>query len=187
MVENVLFLVSGLLFILIVFILLFLFYHDVFKKVSIMDIDFQPFGFIFKSHKGSYKYNVEVLNQVADFVKTSGITVVNAATIYYHNQRKSKSKQRLSDVGFMIAEQSYRNLPTDIQVKTVQHNQYLATSVVYKSRFSVLLGAMRVYPAFRKELKKQGLSEREIIEIYDMRNKLIVYLMPRDAELLQTS
>lgn len=178
MIEKLLLTLTILLFALIIGIVSFLFYHQMFKKVEIRTISFQPFGFLYKSHIGNYRHNAQILIEVADYVKKSGITAVSAVTIYYQNADKLKKKQMISDVGFMVAETNYTNLPEGVEVKIIQNNHYLATSFVYKSRFSILLGAMRIYPAFRKELKSQNLAEREIIEIYDMRNKIIVYLMP---------
>lgn len=161
--------------------LAFMIYHRVFQLVIIRNEVFQAFGFLYQHNEGDYRQNITVLQELAKKVAKTGIKVVNPVSIYYDNPRKVKRSDLRSDVGFMIPENEDLIHVDGLQYKTVCFDRFLATSVPYKSRFSILIGAMKIYPVFRKELEKQDLPEREMIEIYDMRNKLIVYLMPIKA------
>jgi hypothetical protein len=135
----------------------FFLFHRVLHKTAIREIKFQPFNFVYKSYRGDYSKNGTILESMLDQLKAVR-----------------------SEVGFMVPETVGANRVPELNVKSIKHNDYLATSFPYKSRFSIAIGAMKVYKEFNKELTKRHKPEREIIEIYDMQNRTIVYLMPME-------
>ncbi|MFO7862680.1 MAG: GyrI-like domain-containing protein [Salinivirgaceae bacterium] len=158
----------------------FFLFHRVLHKIAIREIKFQPFNFVYKSYRGDYAKNGAMLEGMVEQLKAADVPIVNMGVIYHDNPRKTPKKELRSDVGFMVPETVGANRVPELNVKTIKHNDYLASSFPYKSRFSIAIGAMKVYKAFNKELKKRQKTEREIIEIYDMQNRTIVYLMPME-------
>lgn len=153
-------------------------YHRMFKKIVVKEGGFRSLNFAYTFHKGDYQKNMVIMEQILNRLKAANIPVVSAATIYYDNPRKTKRSELRSDIGFIVPD-SVNQIPSDnVDLKTIRHQKYIYTAFPYVSRFSIMIGAMRVYPAFKKRLKKLGKPEREIIEIYEMQNKNIIYLMP---------
>ncbi len=155
-----------------------LIYHRMFKKIVIKESSFRPLKFAYTFHKGDYQKNMQVMEKTLQKLQKEDIPVVSAATIYYDNPRKTKRSELRSEVGFIVADSIKQSQIDKVALKTIRHNNYIYTAFPYVSRFSIMIGAMRVYPAFKKYLKKKGAAEREIIEIYEMQNKTIIYLMP---------
>jgi hypothetical protein len=54
--------------------------------------------------------------------------------------------------------------------------EYLSASFPWKGELSILVGLVRVYPAMNQFLEEQNLVQvGPITEIYDQKNKVIVY------------
>ncbi len=155
-----------------------LLYHKMFKKIIVKEGAFRPLNFAYTFHKGDYQKNMLILEDVMKALQEASIPVVSPATIYYDNPRKTKRFELRSDVGFIVPDSVTHIEADNIQLKAISHKKYIYSAFPYKSRFSIMIGAMRVYPAFKKRLKKLGKPEREMIEIYEIQNKTIIYLMP---------
>lgn len=152
-------------------------YHKILKKVVVKQGPFRNLNFIYAYHKGDYQKNMLILEDVLTKLKNSDIPVVSPATIYYDNPRKTKRKELRSEIGFIVPDSVIEGVE-DLEFKRIAHAEYIYSAFPYVSRFSIMIGAMKVFPAFKKHLKKNGLEEKEIIEIYEMQNKNIIYLMP---------
>ena len=157
-----------------------LLYHKMFKKIKVKEGAFRPLNFAYTFHKGDYQKNMVIMEDLMKELQKASIPVVSPATIYYDNPRKTKRFELRSDIGFIVPDSITQDYLGDIKLKKIHHKKYIYTAFPYKSRFSIMIGAMRVYPAFKKQLKKLGKPEREMIEIYEMQNKTIIYLMPVD-------
>lgn len=155
-----------------------LIYHRMFKKITVKKSDFRPMNFAYTFHKGDYQKNMVIMEDLIQKLQKASIPIVSPATIYYDNPRKTKRFELKSDIGFIVPDSLTQKDLGEINLKTVHHERYIYTAFPYVSRFSIMIGAMRVYPAFKKHLKKLGKPEREMIEVYDMQNKTIIYLMP---------
>ena len=47
----------------------------------------------------------------------------------------------------------------------------------FRNKFSIFVGIMRVYPAMESYLEQMGYEEAPVMEIYDVPNKKIIYIM----------
>jgi hypothetical protein len=152
-------------------------YHRIFKKVNVKQGPFRKLNFVYIFHQGDYQKNMLILEDVMDKLKNTGVPVVSPATIYYDNPRKTKRNELCSEIGFIVTD-SVTGPIEGLEFKQIDNQEYIYTAFPYISRFSIMIGAMKVYPAFSKYFKKNNYEEREIIEIYEMQNKNIIYLMP---------
>ena len=154
-----------------------LMYHRIFKSITVKQGPFRKLNFVYTFHKGDYQKNMLILEDVMVKLKGSDIPIVSPATIYYDNPRKTKRKDLRSDVGFILPDSVKPDID-GLDFKQINNAEYIYTAFPYVSRFSIMIGAMKVYPAFAKYRKKNHIKEREIIEIYEMQHKNIIYLMP---------
>ncbi|PLX15025.1 MAG: hypothetical protein C0599_17715 [Salinivirgaceae bacterium] len=152
-------------------------YHRILKKVHVKQGPFRKLNFVYNFHQGDYQKNMLILEEVMEKIKNKGLPVVSPVTIYYDNPRKTKRKELRSEIGFIVPDSVTQPIE-GLEFKQIDNQEYIYTAFPYVSRFSIMIGAMKVYPAFTKYLKKHNLEEREIIEIYEMQNKNIIYLMP---------
>jgi hypothetical protein len=152
-------------------------YHRIFKSVTVNQGPFRKLNFVYAFHQGDYQRNMLILEEVMEKLKKAEVPIVSPATIYYDNPRRTKRKELRSDVGFIIPD-SVKPSIDGLDFKQINYTEYIYTAFPYVSRFSIMIGAMKVYPAFAKYRKKFGIDEREIIEIYEMKHKNIIYLMP---------
>ena len=171
----VMFIVAVLLLLLIV---LFFIYHKVFKKINIREIEFPGLYFAYQFHKGDYKNNMLVMEQLLKTIQDYPIKVSKPMIIYYDNSNKVKKSELKSDIGFVIDGVGKIKSQLPFQIKKVVYSKCLCTQFPYKSRFSIVIGASKVFNALKKQTRKMKIEEREIIEIYNVSNKEILYYMP---------
>ena len=99
--------------------------------------------------------------------------------IYFDNPKNVEKSKLRSEIGCIVEKRDsskVSQIQEGIQVKTFPLNSYLVTEFPYKGKLSVLFSLMKVYPAIDKYVKNNGYNTRgAIMEIYDMKNKKIIY------------
>lgn len=99
--------------------------------------------------------------------------------IYFDNPKNVEKSKLRSEIGCIVEKRDSSKvlqIEEGIQVKTFPVNSYLVTEFPYKGKLSVLFSLMKVYPCINKYLKNNGYNTHgSIMEIYDMKNKKIIY------------
>ena len=97
--------------------------------------------------------------------------------IYYDPPKETPAEKLRSIGGCVIAQKdTTAAVKAGFKVSYFPASQSVATDFPYKGVPSIVIGAMRVYPAMGKYLEKKGYqSAAPMIEIYDMPNVKTTY------------
>lgn len=161
-------------------ILILLIFHKVFKKINIEEIEFPEVFFAYQVHKGDYKNNMKVMEKLLKTIQDYPIKVSKPMIIYYDNPNKVKKTELKSEIGFVISGIGEIKEQLPFEIKKIAFSKCLSSQFPYKSRFSIVIGASKVFNALKKHTQKMNVEEREIIEIYNIKDKEILYYMPVD-------
>jgi len=69
----------------------------------------------------------------------------------------------------------------EVKFKTmdIAEQEMIYSEFPYKSKMSIMTGIAKVYPKMEKYVEEKGYDFRESIEIYDIPQKQIIYLMKK--------
>jgi hypothetical protein len=72
----------------------------------------------------------------------------------------------------------------ELSFKTIEKQKYLVAEFPIKNMLSYMLGPIKIYPAFSRYLKDKNIGvPTKGLELYDMTNKTIVFMMElRESE-----
>lgn len=139
---------------------------------------FKVAGRLFTGH---YSKVGPVMKETDVKLKEAGIKATRGFGIYYDDPATTSAEKCRSFVG-SILEPFDENKITDLQGKGFKTDSVpLAKSVVVefpaKSMLSYMIGPMKAYPALSKYMKEKNYAPALSLEIYDMPNKKIYYVM----------
>ncbi len=167
---------------LILILLALLAYLGFFKKPVIITKVVGPFKIFYKDHVGPYQETGKIQDEIYDYLlKEQGVETYKGIGIYYDNPKKVPAKQLRSKAGCIIEPEDYNtqiNLPGDYKEMTIEKQKMVYAEFPFKSKLSIMLGIMKVYPLMQEYCEKNNFTFRESIEIYDVPAKKIFYLMP---------
>ena len=135
---------------------------------------------IYESHTGDYKNVGEVIDKMYyALLNEEKVECLRGFGIYYDNPRKVEKAKLRSDVGNILENHTpelLQQLEGKYKIKTLEKQKFLVAEFPYKSRLSIIMGIMRVYPAMTRHIHKHNLSEEGfVMEIYDVPGKKIEY------------
>ncbi len=166
----------------ILILLAFLAYLGVFKKPEITTKIAGPFKIIYKDHVGPYQETGNIQDEIYDYLlKKQGVETYKGIGIYYDNPKKVPPEQLRSKAGCIIEPEDIDkqiNLHGDYKEMTLEKQKMVYAEFPFKSKLSIMLGIMKVYPLWQEYCEKNNITFRESIEIYDVPAKKILYLMP---------
>ncbi len=160
---------------------IFLNYHGVFKKPVIVEKEMGPFYLVYEEHRGAYKNIGPVMDKVYQtLVSEEQIQPTRSMGIYYDNPQTTAEADLKSLGGYLIEDNNLEQLPflqDKYQVKKIESGQFMVLEFPYQDKFSIIAGTMIAYPAINKYIVEHGYQPRETMEIYDLPNGKIIYLM----------
>lgn len=155
----------------------------VFEKVEVRERNVEEMILIYEDYEGPYK-NTKVIQDRLYYrlLNDKGIETFRGFGIYYDNPKKvSRSKLR-SKSGCILEEKDYEKvneLKMEFKIMALAKGQYVYSEFPLKSPLSVWGGIIKVYPKLNKYMKEKEYSEKEVMEIYDMPNKKIIFLVKK--------
>jgi len=163
-------------------ILFTLLFHDFFNKPKIEEKEVGPFKAVVKRFIGSYYKVGPTMTEVDGYLRKIGLSSTKGIGIYYDNPGKTSQDKLRSDVGDIIGqvgEPVIKKIRQKYEVKEIERQKAAVVTYPIKSFLSYMLGPMKVYPAIDEYFRKNGYSNYSFaIEIYDIANKKILYMMP---------
>ena len=167
--------------ILVIFILSALWYVGFLTKVPIEDK--QAGGYIVAGEEfiGPYSKVGPTMNKVDSVLRIMNINCAQSFGIYYSNPNETPKEQCRSFVGNIIEPKDTGRIiaikDKGLKVDTISSGQALVVEFPYKDKFSFMVGPLKVYPAFTKYMKEKNYKTTQSLEVYDIPNKKILYIM----------
>ena len=167
---------AGLFFIICGMVIYLSFHLGFFKPVEIKQEIRGPFHIIYQEHRGAYYQVSEVINQIEQKVRQSGMPCEQTFGEFFDNP-KEVDEDRLRSRGGCLSENPYPHSTDGLETDLLPEQRY----VVAKFTGSPAIGPWRVYPKVQEYLDKNRLhATEEAIEIYTLKNNTIEteYLFP---------
>jgi hypothetical protein len=118
---------------------------------------------------------------VEEILKKFGISSKKEFGIYYDNPEVTPAKNCRSYVGAILEEKDFdriSELVSDgLEVDTVEKTKTVIAEFPLRNALSYMVGAMKVYPLLSKYMKEKNYTCKLTMEIYDLQNKKIIYMM----------
>jgi DNA gyrase inhibitor GyrI len=134
---------------------------------------------VYEEMTGDYSQTPKVSDKIyQSLLNDEKIATTKGIGIYYDDPKVVEKSKLRSDIGCIIEgvdSATVAQLAQKYRVKTLPKTRCLVTEFPYRGMMSVMIGVMRVYPAFEKYCSQNGLPENFVTEIYDVPNKKIIY------------
>ncbi|SKC62929.1 hypothetical protein [Maledivibacter halophilus] len=168
--------------VIIVGIILFLNYVGFFSKIVIEEKKMGPYVLVYEEHKGDYKGTRKIQDNIYDsLLNKYGIETFKGFGVYYDDPKKVSKEELRSIAGCILEESDYNSIKklkeSNFKVTEIPKQNSIAVEFPFKNAFSVFIGIMKVYPEINKFVEKNGLNQKEIMEVYDVPAKKIIYIM----------
>ena len=160
-------------------IFLYLMYSGLFLKPFIDEHYIEKFPVAFIRKKGDYKNAGKVMDEVYFRLKDKGILTEKGFGLYFDNPNDVKKDDRNYFAGVVLTDEQYKKykqVDSNIETAIVYPGDSVVARFVYRTRISVFLAVIKVYPAIEKYIKDNNLSTGAIIELYDMDEKNILFI-----------
>ncbi len=155
-------------------------YYGGFKKIHFEVSQQDAQIMIYEDLVGDYSQSMVIFEQMHKSLQQDfNIESTKGVGIYYDDPQKVEKSKLRSEIGYIINPDDTLKLAGLIhtyQIKTIPEGVYIATEFPFKGSLSIMIGIMKVYPAFNKYLKENEIEEdTPILEIYDTAAQKIIY------------
>ncbi len=153
-----------------------------FSSVRIKEKVMGPFKLVYKEHIGPYKETGKIQDEIYHkLLNEENIETYSGFGIYYDDPQNTPQNELRSKSGCILEEKDYNNihqLDDNYNFMELEKQKFIYTEFPFKTKLSIILGTFKVYPKIEKHVEEKGYEKREVMEIYDVPNKNIIYLMP---------
>jgi hypothetical protein len=173
--------IIGVILTLLVLALAYLSYIGVFHSVAVHEREVGPFILVYEEYTGDYKNTPRITEEIyTSLLEEDGIETYKGFGIYFDNPREVPAEYLRSEVGCILEPGDYEKiglLRERYHIKEYPHTQAMVAEFPFRSRWSVIAGIMKVYPALERYRKEHDYPEAAVMEIYDVSNKRIQYII----------
>ncbi len=174
--------ISLLILLITVVIVLFLNYVGFFSKIVIKKKEIGPYVLVYEDHKGDYKGTKKIQDDIYySLLNKYGIEAFKGFGVYYDDPKKVAKEKLRSIAGCILEEADYDSIEklkeNGFNIKEIPRQNSMVVEFPYKNPLSVFIGIMKVYPEMNKFIEENKLEQKEIMEIYDVPAKNIIYIM----------
>lgn len=168
--------------ILIITAILDLTYLGFFSKVKVIKKVSEPYVLVYGEHIGDYKKISKVQDAVYySLLRDYNIETYKGFSIYYDDPKIVEKANLRSIAGCILEPNDYQQINTlkdnEFKIMELERRSSIVVEMPFKNSFSVLLGIIKVYPTIDKYVAKHRLKKNDIMEIYDVPGKKIIYIM----------
>lgn len=156
-------------------------YFGLLRKIKVQEQVMGPYIMVYEEHTGDYSASAQVMDRVYRRLKSQAqLETSRGFGVYYDDPKQVKKSALRWRAGCLLEPNQVHSaeaLKADFLLTTFPETECLVAKFPFKGMPSAILGALKVYPAFRAYRKQKGYTEMPAIEIYE-ENRRIVYLMP---------
>ncbi len=139
-----------------------------------------PFDVVFEDYIGDYKETGPVMDKIYYDLIEDEIETTKGFGLYYDDPAKVDASELRSKIG-VILEPEHKDkiefIKTKYNYNVLDVEKYVVTSFPYYNKMSIIMGIMKVYPKLAEYVSENDLQMNAVMEIYDIPNKRITYLM----------
>ncbi|MCX6781843.1 MAG: hypothetical protein NTW66_01885 [Candidatus Magasanikbacteria bacterium] len=172
--------VLGILAVIIVAALGYAYYVGFFAKIAVEEKEMGPYVLVYEEHRGAYKDIGIVMDKVYKSLLADGVETTRGMGIYYNNPQNTPEADLRSIGGSLIEEKDMDKLPVlekKYKVMRIEKQKSIVVEFPYINQWSIMAGVMRVYSVMSKYIADHNYQTKEMVEIYDMPNGKIQYIM----------
>lgn len=166
---------------LIVAVFLFLWYMGMFSRVEVREARMGPYTFAYVEHVGPYASVAEPMMKLDTEMREAGFVSTDGIGLYFDDPRITPAEELRSEIGSIITPEDMGRIEENrdrFQFKTLEAKEYVIAESPIRNLLSYMLGPRKVYPALEAYMYEHGLTVHPVgIEIYDMRENKILFLM----------
>ena len=171
--------IIGILGLIAVLLMGYLYYMGFFNKIEITEKEMGPYKVVFKEHIGDYKETGKIMDEIYYSLLNGGVETYKGFVICYDDPKVVEKDKLRSIAGSIIEEKDYDKidqLKDKYSIKTIDKTRSITTEFPFKNKMSVIFSLMKVYPELNKYIDSKGYKKGQVMEIYDIPNKKIIYL-----------
>lgn len=166
----------------ILFVLIVVLFHaGFFAGVSITEKEVGPYTLVYEDFIGAYKNTPKVQDKIYNsLLNDYKIETYKGFGIYYDNPKEVPEEKLRSEIGCILEEKDSARIE-ELKAKNFKIKEFPKTNAVvvefpFNSSLSIIAGIMKVYPKLGEYRKEHNLPMREVMEIYDVPAKKIIYV-----------
>jgi len=141
-----------------------------------------PYTFVYAERVGDYSESGKLMDEInKDLNENFKIEPTKGMGIYYDNPKKVAKENLRSELGVILDDGDVKLLEvlsTKYKIKVLKLQEYIVAEFPFENQMSIYVGMFKVYPKLEKYIEQKNLRSREMVEVYDVPNKKILYLMP---------
>jgi hypothetical protein len=164
-----------------VIILLSGWYMGYFTQVKVIEKEAGGYKVIGVNVTGPYSNVAADMEKVDKQLKDMGVISSKGFGIYYDDPKVVPAEKCRSFVGSIIEENDFRIVselkPEGLKIDSIPLARSVVAEFPIKNPLSYMIGPMKVYPALSEYMASKGYRSALSVEIYDMANKKIIFVM----------
>lgn len=172
--------------VIVIVLLVYLGYLGMFSKVTITEKPMGSFWMVYGRHIGEYKDVGPVMDGIYRDLKDSySITTTKGVGLYYDNPQEVPKEKCRSIAGCVLEDKDaarVAELKKKYMVRKYPASNCVVAEFPFKSKMSIIVGIIKVYPQLGKYVKEKGYAMGPSLEIYDTPGKMTIYAMSTDLE-----
>jgi hypothetical protein len=154
-------------------------YFGGFRTISFRVVDAGGELLAYEEVKGDYNQAKEIMDRVYYLLLNDlKIETHKGFGLYYDDPKTVETSKLRSDIGCIIEDADSTKIELisqHLKVKTCPEGKYVITEFPNRGFISIIIGIIKVYPAFNDYVIANGYKDSPIMEIYDTPNKKIIY------------
>ena len=154
-----------------------LFQHGLTVKIRFEPEEMAAMKLAFKLHIGDYAQSGRSMDEIYHLLREQEIDNLTGFGLYYDNPGTTPKEELRSLTGCIINDPSDFERIEGIKKAVLPASMALVATFPYKSNFSIALGAVKVYSSLAKYRTLHNIPEVPVMEIYDMKNARIIYVV----------
>lgn len=158
----------------------FLYYMGAFLKISAKTENHGPLVYAYVDHVGDYAKVTAPMNELDKKLRDVGFNPTVGIGVYFDNPKLVEKAKLRSEVGSVIPTKELAmttDQKHDFKFKVLEQKEYVAAEFPYHNFLSFMIAVIKVYPVMNKYLADNKLQSVPSIELYDMANNKITFLM----------
>lgn len=158
-------------------VLYLLFYNGLAVKVTFEEEEVRPMALAYKLAIGDYAKSSKGMEEIYRTLIAQGVQDLTGFGIYFDNPDTTPSGELRSLVGCIVKDEKDLGKIHNTKHATLPAASHFVAAFPYKGKFSIAMGALKIYSALAKYRNIHGTPEAPVMEIYDRDNGRIIYVV----------
>lgn len=156
-------------------------YNGVFTTIRAKEKEEGGYHLVGLEFKGPYSSAGKFMKEVNEKLKNTGVSTEKGFGIYYDNPKIVKKENCRSFIGVVLDSKDLRKIDelksAGFKVDSVAISRSVSAEFPIKNSFSYMLGPWKAYPVLSKYMNEKNYKTDLTMEVYDTRNREIIFLM----------